>query len=319
MKPATFTCSSAALTHQGNLRDHNEDACLDGGTRRFWVVADGMGGHDSGDYASALIVERLRRLPGGARPSETVDRIEDELLDVNRHLYALSAQRHPPTIIGSTVVVLMAFDGFCVVAWAGDSRAYRLRDGQISRISRDHSEVQLLVERALVKAEDAENHPRANVITRAVGGAAELTLDYELLELQSGDRFLLCSDGLYKDVAEAQMADVLRGGDCHQASRALLDLSLSREAKDNVTVVTVDCFAARSPPPPRSPANVHDADMAAQRLKKLVEAYERRFLDWADYRSERGRLLDEFERPARLRWRRPLAALADRLGIHWRG
>ena len=240
MKSDAFVTASCALTNQGNVRDHNEDACLDAGDRGFWVVADGMGGHDFGDYASQLIVERLDAVPELARPSEFVNRVEDELLEVNRHLYDKSMEGEEPSVIGSTVVALLAFDRYCVAIWAGDSRMYRLRDGQLARITRDHSEVQNLVDQGLVKEEDAELHPQANVITRAVGGADALFLDYALHELLPNDRFLLCSDGLYKDIVESEFCDELTRGDCREASESLLALALSRECNDNVTVLVVD-------------------------------------------------------------------------------
>jgi protein phosphatase len=243
MKSDAFAATSNAITNQGNVRDHNEDACLDAGDRGFWVVADGMGGHDFGDYASELIVERLGTIPELVRPSEFVNRVEDELLAVNRHLFDKSMEGEEPSVIGSTVVVLLAFERFCVSVWAGDSRIYRLRDGQLSRVTRDHSEVQNLVEQGLVKEEDAESHPQANVITRAVGGADSLFLDYRLDELAPDDRFLLCSDGLYKDITDAEIGDELTRGDCRETSESLLALALSRECNDNVTVLVVD-FAA---------------------------------------------------------------------------
>lgn len=236
---------SAGSTSQGNVRDHNEDACLDSGDSGLWVVADGMGGHESGDYASQLIVDRLREVPAVERPSERVNRVEDELLDINRHLYDKSMEGEQPTVIGSTVVVLMAFERFCVAAWAGDSRIYRLRDNHLSRVSRDHSEVQKLVDQGLLEPEEAESHPQANVITRAVGGADELYLDYELRELQPKDRYLLCSDGLYKDVSEREIESLLaRGDDCATVCQALLELALSRACSDNVTVLVVDFVPA---------------------------------------------------------------------------
>lgn len=243
MTAAQLAWTSSAATHQGNVRDHNEDSCLDAPDRGLWVVADGMGGHDSGDYASQLIVERLGSLPAISRASAFVDRVEDELLWVNRHLYDKSQAAERPTVIGSTVVALLACGTFGVVVWAGDSRLYLLRDGLLRRVSRDHSEVQILVERGLVQAHEAEFHPQANVITRAVGGSDRLDLDMALCDLRPGDRFLLCSDGLYKDMPEQEIAQQLASGDCRSVSAALLSLVLSRECKDNVTVIVVDIGA----------------------------------------------------------------------------
>jgi serine/threonine protein phosphatase PrpC len=235
-----FNVESAAFTHQGNVRSHNEDACVDVGERNLWVVADGMGGHEQGDYASQKIVESLREVPDLDRPSEKVDLVENRLVKVNAHLFERSRAGEQPVVIGSTVVALTVFDRFGLTIWAGDSRAYRLRDGKLDRVSRDHSEVQTLIDQGLVAEEDAESHPQANVITRAVGGMEELYLDYELRELEAGDRYLLCSDGLYKDLTDEEIRERLCSGNCRESAMDLLNTALSRECSDNVTVLVVD-------------------------------------------------------------------------------
>ena len=241
MNTAALRWESCALTDQGNVRDHNEDACLDAGDRGLWVVADAMGGHRQGDYASQLIVERLRsNKTDYERPSKFVEAIEDQLIEANCHLYKKAMEGEEPQVIGSTVVALLVFDRYCVTTWAGDSRAYRWRKGHLLQVSRDHSEIQELIDQGVVNPEEAEHYPNANVITRAVGGTEELYLDYELLELEAGDRYLLCSDGLCRDVSEAEITETLGGGDCKDAATLLLDKALSRECKDNVTVLVVD-------------------------------------------------------------------------------
>ncbi len=237
------TTDSYAITHQGNVRSHNEDACLDLPQRGVWVVADGMGGHAQGDYASQLIVQKVQSLGEFDRPSDKIDALEQTLQGVNTHLFTKSSSAPEPTIIGSTVVALAAFDRFGVFTWAGDSRAYRLRDGTLAQVTRDHSEVQDLVDQGLVKAEEAELHPQANVVTRAVGGTSELYLDYRLTELAKGDRFLLCSDGLFKDVPETEIAELLGKGNAASCAQGLIDVVLGRECRDNVTVIIVDIEA----------------------------------------------------------------------------
>src|SRR6185312_6918117 len=195
---------SASATSQGNVRSHNEDAVLDLPALGVWVVADGMGGHDAGDVASRMIVESLCALPRAGRLSELLDRVEDRLRSVNQRLFGLSLQRGTTT--GSTVAVLLAFGTHCVSVWAGDSRVYRLRDGVLTRVTRDHTEIQDLLDGGILDEEGAARHGASNVITRAVGGAQELYLDVELHELRAGDRYLLCSDGVYKELSDADLA-----------------------------------------------------------------------------------------------------------------
>lgn len=240
MDGPAFTWRSFGRTHQGNVRDHNEDAILDQGDRGLWVVADGMGGHHAGDVASQMIVESLARVEAGERPSEFVDDVEDSLLDVNRRLYDKSMEGEEPTVIGSTVATLLAFDRYSLTAWVGDSRVYRLRDGRMEQISRDHSEVEELIQQGVIDRASAESHPSANVITRAVGGAEKLFVDFNLQTLADRDRYLLCSDGLYKDLTEEEIGLNLREGGCEAACTRLLELALSRTCSDNVSVMVVD-------------------------------------------------------------------------------
>jgi serine/threonine protein phosphatase PrpC len=141
------------------------------------------------------------------------------------------------------VAALLAVGGYAISAWAGDSRVYRLRGGVLEQVSRDHSEVEELIDQGVLSRATAEDHPAANVITRAVGGAEDLYLDLELLQLQNLDRFLLCSDGLYKELTEQEIAVLLADGDCKEACSQLLGTALSRKCTDNVTALVVDFLA----------------------------------------------------------------------------
>jgi serine/threonine protein phosphatase PrpC len=236
--------TSASITDKGNVRDANEDACLERTDAGLWVVADGMGGHEAGDVASQTIVDALNELDMGGLPGEILDRFDDAMEEVNRGLYELSLDGETPKLIGSTLASLIALPGHCIVAWVGDSRIYRLRDGRFEQLSRDHSQVEELIAQGSLSRAEAEAHPEANIITRAVGGEPELIVDMEIQPVQDDDRFLLCSDGLFKDLSEQELAIHLGAGDCEEACRALIDEALQRECNDNVTVVVVD-FAAR--------------------------------------------------------------------------
>lgn len=238
MSEPVFSWASATATHPGKVREVNEDACLALPRRGLWVVADGMGGHDAGDVASRMIVESLSDVHQHDNPADFLDEVEDRLLDVNLNLYEASAPQ--ARTMGSTVVALLVMGRHVVIIWAGDSRAYRLRDGQFEQMTVDHSQVELMVQTGELRREDAESHPLANVITRAVGGTEELYLDVELREINDGDRFLLCSDGLYKDLDDQVLARCLSSGDSEGACQALMGEALAGEASDNVTLAVIE-------------------------------------------------------------------------------
>lgn len=235
---AAFTWRSAAITSTGNVRSHNEDAVLDLPAAGLWVVADGMGGHKAGDVASRMIVESLCGVVRREKPSELLDDVEDRLLDVNARLYKSSLEGEAG-MSGSTVAALLAFDQYCLSVWAGDSRVYRLRDGKFSSVTRDHSEVQAMLDEGVANPETLNTVGSLNVVTRAVGGAQELYLDLELRELRDRDRYLLCSDGLYKELSDSEIAEHLGRGDPGAACYALIKAALAKTGSDNVSVVVV--------------------------------------------------------------------------------
>jgi serine/threonine protein phosphatase PrpC len=141
--------------------------------------------------------------------------------------------------IGSTVVGLAIANDQFRCFWAGDSRAYRIRDGQIMQLSRDHSMVQDLVDAGLVDPDEAHNHPNANVITRAVGVVEELRIDTVSGDAKAGDRFLLASDGLTRLVDDAELLAILTSDSAVAAAEKLIETTLSRGAPDNVTMIIV--------------------------------------------------------------------------------
>jgi serine/threonine protein phosphatase PrpC len=230
------------------VREVNEDAFLERPEVGLWLVADGMGGHHAGDVASRMIVDGLKAVGSHRRLSAFVDDVEGCLLAVNGELVALAGGEQSGAMVGSTVVALLASGGHSLCLWAGDSRAYRLRQGRLQLLTQDHSQVEELIERGLILRVDADRHPEANVITRAVGAGATLCLDLDLHRLQAQDRYLLCSDGLYKEVSEAEIERVLGEGDCAEVCRRLIEMARERGARDNVTVVVVH-FEAEGPAP----------------------------------------------------------------------
>ncbi len=230
---------SAARTHIGNVRKLNEDALLDRPRLRLWAVADGMGGHEAGDVASRRIVEALDGLGPNDAPQSHEVAMCAALSRVNDDLRSMAQEKGPNTIIGSTIALLLGHEDRAVCLWAGDSRVYLQRDGELRQLTRDHSQVEDLVQRGAITRAEAESHPSANVITRAVGASDSIAIDRCEEPARSGDIYLLCSDGLNKTVPEREIRQILVSGSCLDAVRALLHLALVRGATDNLTAIVV--------------------------------------------------------------------------------
>jgi protein phosphatase/serine/threonine-protein phosphatase Stp1 len=231
---------SFVATDTGPRRHHNEDNYADRPGLGLWAVADGAGGHEAGEVASGMIRAALEAIPPGLDAAEMLAEVRGQLLDVHTALREEAARRGPGAMIASTVVVLLARGNHYAALWAGDSRIYLLRDGALSPVTRDHSLVQEMVDAGTLAAAEAERHPYANVITRAVGAGGEaLELETATDAAQPGDRFLLCSDGLTKTLPEAEIAALLAGPDDTDPAQRLLAAALARNAGDNVTALVV--------------------------------------------------------------------------------
>lgn len=229
---------SAARTHVGKVRRLNEDAFLEKPAAGIWSVADGMGGHDAGDFASAAVVSALESLEPAPGLLPFATSVDDCLQAVNGQLHTEAHQRES-RIIGTTVVTFLNAGRDAAVLWAGDSRAYRLRKGVLEQLTRDHSRIQSLIEQGKLNAQDAESHPEANVITRAVGVTETLELDSRKVNIRDGDTYLLCSDGLYRYLTEEEMQQLLGQGNARYACDHLVSLALERAARDNITAIVL--------------------------------------------------------------------------------
>ena len=234
---------SAAATDVGSKRRINEDALLDRPDAGIWVVADGMGGHAAGDVASHAVVHPLTVMERPEAMADFVDAVEDAFMNVNLQLRDYATQELGGRTVGSTVVALLLSTHTGVCLWAGDSRLYRLRQGQLSRISRDHSAVQEMVESGAITQEEADRHPKSNVITRAVGGSERLLVDAAVFAPEADDTYLLCSDGLYNEVADDCIRRKLALPP-EEAVRHLVDEALHNGGRDNVSVVVVRLLEA---------------------------------------------------------------------------
>ncbi len=237
------------------VRRHNEDAFLNapnqGKHTGLWAVADGMGGHEAGDVASQCIIFQLKQLaPAKGEPAEWIEQVRQALVEANRHLRQEAIRRYNGRVIGSTVAVLVIHENTATGLWVGDSRLYRLRDGVLKQLSRDHSHVQELVDQNIITLEEAHRHPLGNVITRAVGSDDELRVDTVTSDLCQGDIFLLCTDGLNKMLSDETIEQILAAADsCQAGVKQLVDLALDGGATDNVTVAMVRIEDGNTPVP----------------------------------------------------------------------
>lgn len=227
--------TSASDTHRGNHRARNEDSVFCSSASGLWLVADGMGGHNAGEYASEAIVRSIAEVTLSADLGDCVDAIEDRLLEVNDHLRQHAKLECDGNTVGSTVVVMVARAGVGVALWAGDSRLYRQRGRDFELMTRDHNPVVDLFDSGGVTEQEVL-HADTNVVTRAVGGQRELHLDVAVFDIEIGDTLLLCSDGLYREVGAELMPEYL-SGEVDQAVNGLMARCLAGQARDNVSLV----------------------------------------------------------------------------------
>ena len=237
MTGAPFRIESAALTHQGRVRDKNQDAFCTRERDGLWAVADGMGGHEGGEWASARLVRELDRVELPDALEEAGARGADALHAATQAIVAEAEERGRQ--MGSTIVTLLVRGRDYLVQWIGDSRAYLLRDGDFTQLSRDHTQVQDMVDRGLMQASQIPGHPMSHILSRAVGVQGEIEIDRAAGEVNAGDVFLLCSDGLHSYVDEAEIRGLLGRGSPERALEDLIEATLAAGAPDNVTAIAV--------------------------------------------------------------------------------
>jgi len=234
---------SWSASHAGTKRSHNEDAYVDRPDMGMFAVADGAGGHQAGEVASGMIAEALEAIPSELSAAELLAEVRLAIERTHVALRDEAARRGPDVVVASTVVVMLARGDHFACLWAGDSRAYLLRGGVLRQITRDHSLVQELLDAGTIGPDEAINHPRGNVITRAVGAEVDdFVLDKVSDRLVPGDRFLLCSDGLCKTVPEDQLAELLAAQNGTSPSESLVEAALLLQVTDNVTAVAVEAI-----------------------------------------------------------------------------
>jgi len=241
---------SHAVTDAGRVRGHNEDAVLELGEQRLWCVADGMGGHQDGAHASALAIAALRGYHASPHRGITLARLQGLAVRCNDALLR-HARDHALDVVGCTLAVLTLHDGSALVSWCGDARVYRLRRGRLQALTRDHSVGAESDDRDRHVLPEPVEHGRS-ALTAAIGGAASTRLEHGWFTLDEQDRFLLCTDGLVKDVEEDEILGELRDAASIEAAvAALFARYYRRGAHDNIGVVGVSAGHAGTVRRPR--------------------------------------------------------------------
>lgn len=273
-----------AITDVGLIRASNEDAFI--ADNVLFAVADGMGGHNAGEVASALAVASLRNASrAGIRNS---DEFRTIVQNANTAIYTASLDDSTQRGMGTTltaVAVVPDGDGHVLIANVGDSRTYLFRGDRLERLTTDHSYVQELVNEGIISAEDARTHPRRNIVTRALGIDRNVNPDVVSVHLSPGDRLVLCSDGLVDEVPDTHIADVLRQHSVPQdAADALVMTANANGGRDNTTVVVVDVADDNADVPETSPTSSISGEIPRQAAETTAdiprEALVKRKIRW---------------------------------------
>ena len=232
-----YAFESTGLTDVGVVRQRNEDTILMLPEQGLWVVADGAGGHSDGHVASQLIVENLKDFKRTDRIGNDIAGIYKSLDKTNNKLLELGESSR---IIGSTVSAFLSDGEVAVILWAGDSPLYRLRKGELTQVIEDHNRVEEFIRQGFSE-DECLKIPQTQQLTRALGASAPLAVETRILNIQEGDLFLVCSDGLTKELTDIDIAEILnRENTLVEKQDELMSLTLSRGARDNTSIILVN-------------------------------------------------------------------------------
>lgn len=236
-----FRIQSEGASDPGKVRKLNEDSYLMKPEIGLWVVADGMGGHDAGDFASQTLVAELDKIEETSTAPALLTAMEQHVITANTMMRDAADRAGGGSVIGCTLAALVIFEDAYACVWSGDSRVYRVRYNRIEQITRDHTEAQELLDRGTITAEEARNWPRKNVITRAIGVFDEPELEMVQGRVEHGDVFVICSDGLTEHVEDDEIERFALRRPIGHAVDSMIATTLERGARDNVTVIQITC------------------------------------------------------------------------------
>ncbi|RZU33837.1 PP2C family protein-serine/threonine phosphatase [Blastococcus saxobsidens] len=233
----TLVLRYAARSDRGLIRGNNQDSVYAG--PRLLAVADGMGGHAAGDVASKVVIAALEHLDDDAPSGDMLQALRGAVFDGSEHLREVIRESPQLEGMGTTLTAILFAGGRLALCHVGDSRAYLLRDGQLSQITHDDTFVQTLIDDGRITPEEANTHPQRSLLLRALNGQ-EVEPDLSMREVRAGDRYMLCSDGLSGVVSEETLADALQDPDPQATADRLIELALRSGGPDNITVIVAD-------------------------------------------------------------------------------
>ena len=227
----------AARSDRGLIRGNNQDSVYAG--PRLLAVADGMGGHAAGDVASKVVIAALEHLDDDAPSGDLLQKLREAVFEGSEHLREVIRESPQLEGMGTTLTAILFAGGRLALCHVGDSRAYLVRDGQLSQITHDDTFVQTLIDDGRITPEEANSHPQRSLLLRALNGQ-DVEPDLSMREARAGDRYLLCSDGLSGVVSEETLAEALKDPDPQSTADRLIELALRSGGPDNVTVIVAD-------------------------------------------------------------------------------
>jgi protein phosphatase len=233
----TLVLRYAARSDRGLIRGNNQDSVYAG--PRLLAVADGMGGHAAGDVASKVVIAALEHLDDDAPSGDMLQALREAVFEGSEHLREVIRESPQLEGMGTTLTAILFAGGRLALCHVGDSRAYLLRDGQLTQITHDDTFVQTLIDDGRITPEEANSHPQRSLLLRALNGQ-EVDPDLSMREARAGDRYLLCSDGLSGVVSEETLAEALQDPDPQSTADRLIELALRSGGPDNITVIVAD-------------------------------------------------------------------------------
>lgn len=232
-----------AVTDRGKVRENNEDSYYaDEANKKYFILADGMGGHRAGEIASSTAVKIVNEKLSKEEikdQDQLISLLKESVYKANEEILEMSLEKDEYRGMGTTLSLIYLYNDYLYYTNVGDSRIYEISDS-IKRITKDDSFVNYLLEIGEINEEEAKNHPKKNVLTKALGTSDKLTVDVEEIAFNSANTYMLCSDGLTNMVSEEKILEIINNNDLETSAKKLLDLALENGGIDNITFILIN-------------------------------------------------------------------------------